>query len=316
MDVQAGQPLLRLEDDILIRNTESGRLQLAEAHLVLRHVEARKQQEVEKLAIHRDITQYKLALAQESVTALTTQHDTAKSERDRMRRMLQSGIASQGMFDEATARYAQVNGELKQARAELNIAEAAVRSVQSGLFFDGDRLAGDLPRYTAEVEEARDRVHLAEQALQAAERRASRLTCRAPFSGQVVKIAKTPGSTVARGETIAWIENHAGLPAIDAFLTQDEVAHVGLGSQATVVIPALNQSYQAQVTRIDRASGFLNEMQKRDHRRDSIDKSARVRLAFLGLTPGARLELTEGMPAVLNMPKRHTMFTIASSKIQ
>jgi hypothetical protein len=121
---------------------------------------------------------------------------------------------------------------------------------------------------------------------------------------------------VARGETIAWIENHAGLPAIDAFLTQDEVAHVGLGSQATVVIPALNQSYQAQVTRIDRASGFLNEMQKRDHRRDSIDKSARVRLAFLGLTPGARLELTEGMPAVLNMPKRHTMFTIASSKIQ
>ncbi|MBD1945065.1 HlyD family efflux transporter periplasmic adaptor subunit [Coleofasciculus sp. FACHB-712] len=199
MKVEAGQPLLQLNDeemarsiseneahnvDALARNEienidsltekiELSRIELAEAKVGLQKAESLRQQEIEKLKPYQAIAQNKLASARARVEALTVQYQAEKNNRDRFSDLLQAGAVSKQTFDSVSSKFADVDADLREAKAELQIAETAVNSVQNGNFYNGDNLVGDLPRLTADVKDARDRVQLAarkvstlEQALQ------------------------------------------------------------------------------------------------------------------------------------------------------
>ena len=71
---------------------------------------------------------------------------------------------------------------------------------------------------------------------------------------------------------------------VTAWLNQDEVLRVGQGDEATLFVPALNETLKAKVTRIDRTSSFVDE-QNRSHNpgyrwRAPLDRTAKVTLAF------------------------------------
>ena len=195
MKVEAGQPLLQLNDeekaqsisenearnvdalarneieniDTLTQKVELGRIELSEVKVGLQKAESLRQRELEKLKSYQTIAQNKLTSARARVEALTVKYRTEKANQNRFSMLLQAGAVSKQIFDSVSSKFADVDAELQEAKAELQIAETAVASVQNGNFYNGDTLVGDLPRLTADVKDARDRVQLAAQKVTALE---------------------------------------------------------------------------------------------------------------------------------------------------
>lgn len=373
MKVEAGQPLLQINDeekaqsisenearnvDALARNeienidnlaqkVELGRIELSEVKVGLQKAESLRQREIEKLKSYQTIAQNKLTSARARVEALTVKYQTEEANRNRFSMLFQAGAVSQQVFDSVSSKFADVDAELQEAKAELQIAETAVTSVQNGNFYNGDTLVGDLPRLTADVKAARDRVQLAaqkvtalEQALQkqqqdlqalqkqqqnlqvlatsnpklttslqpldkATQQNLSSVVYRAPFSGSVLKVVKSPGNTVQRSETLMLLQPELAEPTVEAYLTQDQAAQLSQSSQITVLIPELDKSYQARVVKIDRSGGLLDEVRGQYQLQGSPDQPAYVKLVLLEVRPEEKSQLMTGMPVILKITKKN-----------
>jgi multidrug resistance efflux pump len=310
--VRAGQPLFRVEDDVLTRDLELAEVQFAATKVDLETAEARVKKEREQVARYQGLTEAKRDRAQAQVESLDRQAKIARRLLDRALRVTESGATSQEDIDRREMTLAGLEGGLLQARAELRIAEQAVETLKHGEFYDQRRLVGDLPQYLVNLDDARERHRVAAKRLEFTRARAKRLTYHAPFDGRVVKLLKTPGGTMSRGEAVAILEKAGDEPVIDGFVTQDDASSLSLGTRADIWVPALDKTYQGQVVKIDRTSGFLTEMQA--HLKDSQlrynwrgqqDRSAYVQLAFTEpLTADEKKALAGGMPAVVTVGKQ------------
>jgi multidrug resistance efflux pump len=189
--------------------------------------------------------------------------------------------------------------------------------VNNGDFYDHTRLVGDLPQFLVNLEDAKERLRIAEERVRVTKQHLRRLTYRSPFPGKVTKILKPSGSAVNRGEVLVIIEKAAEAAVIDAFVTQDDANYLSLGSRASVWIPALDRTYRAQVVMVDRTSGFLSEMQShlkesqlRYNWRGQQDRSAYVQLAIVDeLSAAEQQALTGGMPVTVSVAKRPAFWT-------
>ena len=94
---------------------------------------------------------------------------------------------------------------------------------------------------------------------------------------------------------------------ITAYLTQDEVLHVGIGDEATVYVPAFDTTLKAKVTGIDRTSGFADEMHAKFNFRNTRDRSAVVTLHFLTKVVASQPKtFRSGTPVVVIFKARST----------
>ncbi len=222
----------------------------------------------------------------------------------RTRTLFRSGFLGQQFVDQAAAKYAEKNGMYQQASAELDIASKAVEAAAKGAFYDGQRLVGELSERRIEAGAARARLALAKQALASVEERTRQLVYRAPFAGIVKRADKSLGSTVTRGEVILQLEQHPGVPTIDAYLTQSEVRNVQMGSRGKAYIAALDKTFAVQVIGINRSAGFVATAQSGWRQPD--ERSALVQLALLQPSLEQASALTAGMPVHLILPKRRS----------
>lgn len=126
---------------------------------------------------------------------------------------------------------------------------------------------------------------------------------RAPFAGKVLDIAVGPGSAMTRGTTLATFERETDR-VVDAYLTQDEVFEVGLNDTAVVYVPALDTRLEAEVVRVDRTRGFVDEQQARYSWRAPMDRSALVSLRFTEPAAAAEAGVRAGLPASVIFKRR------------
>jgi multidrug resistance efflux pump len=168
----------------------------------------------------------------------------------------------------------------------------------------------------AEIRLGEHEIQLAQQRYIASLRHQDRLAVRAPFDGVVLDLPRFNEGSVRRGDVIAIIEQRKRRE-VTAWLNQDEVLRVGLGDEATLFVPALNETLTAKVTRIDRTSSFVEE-QNRSHNpgyrwRGPVDRTAKVTLAFSDATRIADADrYRSGLPVVVIFPQRSTNSVFAS----
>jgi len=120
---------------------------------------------------------------------------------------------------------------------------------------------------------------------------------------------------VRRGDVVAIIEQRRKRE-VTAWLNQDEVLRVGLGDEATLFVPGLNETLKAKITRIDRTSGFVDEQKRAQNPgyrwRGPVDRTAKVTLAF---ADPARVSDAEryrsGLPVVVIFAQRSTNSILA-----
>jgi multidrug resistance efflux pump len=319
--------------DKLTEQIELSRLDLAEAVSIQRKTEQLTQQEQIKLKSYQAIAKSNLDSALAKAKSLTVQQQTAQKEVKRFEEILHEGVVSQQILETKTAQLAQLTADLIGAQQALKIAETGFNSIRSGNFYDGNNLVGNLSSLTAEAAELEERVQLARQKISIWERSRQRqelalqkleqqkqslenpqpkstlrlnlpsVVYQAPFSGSIVRVEKSPGNTVNRGETLVLLRPLSDRPTIDAYFTQDQVALIKIGSSATVIEPASGDRFLANVIEIDRTGGFKDQVQGKYLLEGSEDQPAHVRLASANIEPKQQEHLTGGMPVILEIAK-------------
>jgi multidrug resistance efflux pump len=303
--VAPNQVLFVVEDEQIRREVDEARFDRDAAAADLEAAHSASHSGDERIGVYQSIARDKQVEAAEQVGALTEQCEAAKNHLQRVQAVVDGGYESPALLDQAKSGYAQLNGALKEAKAELAIANDGVRAAAKGSFYDGFRLVEEGPQLYGAEAAARARARVAEQRYQAAESRAALLTCRAPFTGSVVRILKSPGSAVGRGEEIAFIEHLLEPPRVQALLSQDEAGQVRVGARVTVQIPALGRSFAAAVERVDRANLLANPLLTNPALRPAwgpvVDRTAWMSVTLLHLTPADNAALRSGMPAAVTM---------------
>jgi multidrug resistance efflux pump len=321
--------------DELTEQIALSRLDLADARSIQRKTASLIQQEQVKLKSYYAIAQSNLESALAKAKSLTVQQQTAQQEVKRFDQLLHQGVISQQILETKTAQLAQLTADLITAQQAVKIAETGVNSVRGGNFYDGNNLVGNLSSLTAEATELDERIQLARQkistwqqarqrqnlALQKLEQQKQSLenpnskslsklklnlpsvVYQAPFSGSVVKVEKSPGNTVNRGETLVLLRPLSDRPTIDAYLTQDRAALIKIGNSATVIEPTSGDRFVAKVIEIDRTGGFKDRVQGEYLLKGSEDQPAHVRLALANIEPKQQERLTGGTPVILEIAK-------------
>ena len=185
MEVEAGQPLFRVRNDLKIQQevvrieslisqqTEKiekltdklslSSLELAETQLELQKAEALERQEKATIAPQSNIAQSRLESAKATLQALTTQYQVAKDNYQRFSTLFQEGAVSQKVVDDSSAKLADLEGKMKKAQEELHIAQTVLIEVKKGHFLDHNRLVNKLQPLIVETENSRQKVQLTAQ---------------------------------------------------------------------------------------------------------------------------------------------------------
>jgi multidrug resistance efflux pump len=348
MSVKPGQPLFSTKNDelaerdidLLNREIQSSRIELAEVQAALTEAELLKQQEIEKLESYKTISQTELDSAQAEVTAQTSQYQIKKDNLERFATLLREGAVSQQAFDAAKSKFADAEAQLREAQSQYKVAQISVASAQKGNFYDGDSLVSDLPRRSAEVAKQRQLAQIALQKVNESERmlnqrmqalqisqpqrqylqqpspnqtlfsqKAFSVVYKAPFSGSILKVTKVAGNPVRHRETVMVLQREQAPPMIDAYLTPKQAEQIIVGSSATALIPAVNKEYQARVAKIDQAAP-TSDVVSTPPALGSENKTVYVQLALDNLSPedNSRLIAAKGMPVILSVPKQTNVF--------
>lgn len=349
MSVKPGQPLFSTKNDELAerdidslnREIQSSRIELAEAQADLRETELLEQQESENQESYQTISQTQLDSAQAEVAAETAQYQIEEDNLARFATLLRKGAVSQQDFDSAKSKFADAEARLREAQSKYKVAQISVSSAQRGSFYDGNQFVSDLPRRTAEVERRRQLAQIASQKVSYSERILNQrleelqispsqrqyylqqpsqdqtlfsqnsfsVVYKAPFPGAVLKVTKVSGNPVRPRETVMVLQRQQLPPTIDAYLTPKQSEQIFVGSPATALIPAVNEKFQARVTKIDQ-SAPAPSLVGIPPALNSENKSVYVQLALDNLSPenNSQLIAATGMPVVLSVPKQTNVF--------
>jgi len=306
--LKAGQPLFRLDSDDVRREVMLAYRDTEASRIALEDIQARKRQELEKLQTYRHISTDQLDVAAARVAAFTAELEAAKTELIRVKTMVDAGLKEKLLYDVQDALVAKTQAKLEEARAEFKVMQTSLKSTESGFFFGGHFLVGDLHGLLGDEAAARDRLATAQTGFQDAKSREGNLTYRAPFDGIVTRVFKSPGTTVDRGEGILIIERTNGVPYVDAYLTQKEVESLHVGVRGLAYLPAANKSFTVEVTSVDRTAGFLKDVQTpklvppQYNWRGVEDRSAYAKFTFVVLKPEEQQVLVPGLPVLVNFP--------------
>ena len=311
--VQAGQPLFRVESEMVMRDVQVAREELDEARIALGEMQARRQQEAHKLEAYQTISRDQLEVAKARVLTLTAERNEAKAEFERAKKLFDYGLIAAQLFDSHKASLEKHEALVRQAMAEQKIAETSIETTNGGSFFSGNFLVGDLATLTTDEAAARERVTTAQKALDQRLSRVAERIYRAPYDGVATRVFKSAGTTVDRGEALVILRRTSAEPYIDAYLTQNEAGYVEAGTRGTAFIPALNKRYPVQVASVDRTAGFLKEMetprlvQPQYSWRGVKERSAYAKVSFAGVAPAELATLSPGLPVHLDLPKTHDL---------
>jgi len=365
MAVEAGQPLFRVYDeqmaqfvaedearniqqiirdkkddlDRLQRELSLTQAEQEKAQAQLEIARSRQEEEVKQLGVSRTVTEKQLAQAQAKVTALETQYETAQKSLHRAQFLLKKGAAAEERVDRARERLADVEGELKVARKEVDIKQDVLATIDQGSFYTGERFNGNLPQFKAAVAEAKETltqtfreiaIYQAEiqrqqqeiatleqqyrnQEFQLPEPKLSHPDTEnifsqvydSPVDGTVVQIRESAGESIQIGETLLVLQPNTERPMIDAFFTQDQAARLAIGQVAKVTLTDFHRTYQAKVTKIDRSGGLRDEIRGRYQFEGSTTRPAYVQLEILDATTEDEKLLTPGTPLEITVRKEN-----------
>lgn len=365
MEVEAGDPLFRVYDeqmaqfvaedearnlqqiirdkretvDQLQQELELTRTEQQEAKAQLKIARSRQQEEIEKLKASEQITQKQLQQAQAQVEALQTQYQTAQNRLERAKFLRQEGAIAEERLDNAKARLAEVQGELKQAKQNVEIKEDILKTMDQGSFYNGERFNGDLPDLSANVKEASEEMTQKSKAITVYKRQIEKqqqqiqqleqqyrnqdfqlpqpkLTdpsqenifsqvYQAPIDATVTKIRETVGHPIQIGQPLLILEPERDRVLVDAFLTQDQAARVSVGKNVAVTLPNRDQTYRATVTQIDRSGGLRDNVRGRYQFDGSTTRPVYVQLVILDATQQDQRWLIPGTPVELTIQKEN-----------
>ncbi|MBU1211433.1 MAG: HlyD family efflux transporter periplasmic adaptor subunit [Alphaproteobacteria bacterium] len=281
--VRSGDVLLNLIDGKLEREIELADIAVKERKAKLIYLKRRHADELERVKSFAAIEMKNVEQARLSLEAANVSLQTARNQYARLKILYDKGFATQSRLEEAQEKMVTLDTQLASRRIELATRVGLAEDDIGKRLYTGDDLIGKSGELDAEVRLAEHDIALSQQRYIANLKMRDSLAVRAPFDGTILKLPRFDKSAVRRGDVIAIVEQRRNRQ-VTAFLTQDEVAKVGLGDQALLYLPALGETLAGRVTSIDRTSGFIREQEQRANPgyawRGPTDRSAQVSISF------------------------------------
>jgi multidrug resistance efflux pump len=318
-EIRAGQPLLRVENEVAVHNVEAARQEQKSAEVDLRQAHSATEQEEKKLAAYRAISNDQREIGAAKIKAQTAERDEASKEFERAKKLWEYGVISRQLYESQAATLAKHEALVEEAISEQKIVAESAGQTASGYFFSGNFLVGDLQTRIAEEAAARERLTLSQAALQDALNHESQRVYRAPFDAVVMRVFKSSGMTLDRGEALIVLRRAGENAHVDAYLTQQEAGLLANGSRGIAFLPAQEKRFTVEVVSIDRTAGFLKDIQTPKLQqpqfswRNVQDRSAYAKLNFVGVSAGELAAIAPGLPVQLSIPKKRAPFSLLRS---
>ncbi len=319
-EIKAGQPLFRVENEIAVRNVEAARQEQKSAEVDLRQAHNSTEQEQKKLAAYRTISNDQREISAARIKARSAERDEAAKEYERAKKLFEYGVISRQLYESQAATLAKHEALVEEAISEQKIVtESSGQTANSGYFFSGNFLVGDLQTRIAEEATARERLTLAEAALQNALNHESQRVYRAPFDGVVMRVFKSSGMTLDRGEALMVLRRVGEDAHVDAYLTQEEAGQLATGARGVAFIPATGKRLAVEVTAVDRTAGFLKDIQTPKLQqpqfswRNVQDRSAYAKLNFVNVSTAELAAIAPGLPVQVSIPRKRESLSLLRS---
>ena len=281
--VRQGEVIINVIDHHLEREIELSDIAIRERKARLGFLKQRYVGELEKLEGLTALGMRDMQNSRLEIESAEAQARAARRNYERLRTLHEKGFATDARLEEAEQLSIRAAKTLEMKKnehaARLEMADATVGK----RYYNGRDIVGGEHDVQAELQLAESEILLAQQRHIANLNLRQNASVRAPFTGTVLELPRVDAASVRKGDVIAVIEQRSDRHVL-AFLKQDEVAKIGLGDIAQVFVPALGETVEARVTRIDRTSGFVAEQGKVGNAgyrwRGSDDRSARIVLEF------------------------------------
>lgn len=236
----------------------------------IRQLEAQQQ----ALVAQEDAARLQIEEALANVEAIQSQHETAIRERDRTRRMLDSGAATDRELNDLEGRVSTLSAQVRQAEARVASASAQVRSFSA----QRSALSAQLDATWAQHRQVQDLL--------------SKTLVQSPIEGTVLTVMAREGELVRTGSPLFTLADLDPL-TLRVYVTGDQLSQVRLGMDVEIRIdngPGELTSLPGTVSFIASEAEFTpSTIQTRDSRADLV-YAVEIR------APNGNGNLKRGMP--------------------
>jgi multidrug resistance efflux pump len=308
--VKTGQIILNVLDNQLEREIELADIAIREQKAKLIFLKRRQSDEIEKIKGFAAVDTKNLQQFRIDISSLEAQLRLAENHLARLATLHGKGYATDAKLEEAQKQVIALTQALENRKIET-AARAELADQNFGKrYYNGNNMVGDLEQFEAQIRLAEHEIAIAHQKHLAMLNQRRSLAVQSPFEGTLLELPRVNLGHVRRGDIIAVIEQRKHRQ-VTAFLTQDEVLRVGLGDEAQLFVPALQEMLTGRVARIDRTTGFLREQDQRQNPgygwRGPTDRTAKVTIEFANpLKVESHERYRSGLPVVVIFPQRST----------
>ncbi len=279
--VKKGDPLFKIENIFLEIKLQLARVKMEESKLDIDYYQTLMANESQRLSIYKKIGRNRVVSARSMVGVSKKNVIVAQKTLERFKALHKLNYISHSLMEEKQATYESAQEQLNHALAETNVEKHALNAVNKGMYFTGTKTEGITHDLEAELMSAQKKVALNQRRVRVYETLISRLTLMAPFDGKVTQILKSAGNTADNKSPIIFVEKTSENKKIVAWLTQNEVIHIGKSRIVKIYIPSSGKTYQGRITEINRTDGFIDEVKAQYRWRDfQMDRSAMVSISI------------------------------------
>jgi multidrug resistance efflux pump len=276
--VAAGSIIAVMEDtshDMTLQKAKSDlaqtRAQLAETNVVL--AEERRRAEGYTLVARNNVRQ-----AESQLDGLELARDNATLKLERLKVLAAKGLVLADDVEAAELEIKSVVSDLERKKIHIQELKELIEGGDSIRLFTGNAFAGRLAEMEARAARLSALQDHYQELVSVLSLKETRQLVLAPFDGRVIDTAFVAGNVLKQGEPLLVFEE-VGAEVITAFLTQEEVLQVRIGSSANLFLPTEDRWISAEVTVINRTEGFVDEVTDTHRFRAPDARSAKVTLA-------------------------------------
>jgi HlyD family secretion protein len=308
--VKKDDPLMKIDSIELERDLELAHLQVDDSKLNITYLQSLLINEEKKLNVYKSIGVDRVTSTRASVDAAAQEIVTTRNVLRSMEFLYKKRYVTMTNLDEAKTNFKRAEGKMKNAISQMNIENNALNAVGIGMYFTGQKLEGTREDINAQIEAAKKRLDLNQERVAIYENMLKKLILIAPFDGKVTQILKSAGNTVDSVKPLLLIEQIHTEKKIIAYLTQQEIMHIGISGKVIVYIPSLGKKYFGKVIDVDRTIGFVDEINAQYRWRDlQTDRSAVVTIGIDKLyQDNFNHEVLTGMPAIIYFTRKFNLF--------
>ncbi len=250
--VKKGDELFRMIDKEAAANEQEARRRVEEAEMAYRQALSLRDVEEEKIELYRDVLDAKMAASASRLTILQEQANLLKRHYDRTASLYQSGDVSVRELEVSESAYNTLLAEIETVKSQTSVDSANLAALENGFLIESGRFQANLPEREAELELAKARFALEQDALKR-QHQENTVVVKAPFDGRIADIPKSEGTSIRQGGEVLLLEE-SNARRVEAWLSPEQARFVRLHDPATVELKALGFVFRGTVIEIDSRS--------------------------------------------------------------